>query len=85
MAIDGREKLMPTARNLATHDVDGRPLRWRDMKGVTHAVELTPAAANDSVGSWRTRCGGWNIDRSESWGGDDRLTCQSCSAIERGI
>ena len=77
---------MPTARNLVPHDVDGRPLRWRDVKGVTHAVELTPAAANDgAIGAWWTRCGAWNIDRTEAWGGEDRLTCRSCSAIERGI
>ena len=72
--------------NLLTHDINGRPLRWRDGQGVTHAVELSPPRADNGViGSWWTRCGGWNISRSEAWGGQDKLTCQSCSAIERGI
>lgn len=73
------------SKNLVTHDINGRPLRWRDDSGVTHAVELSPPHPESAVGAWWTRCGGWNIARTEAWGGQDKLTCQSCSAIERGI
>ena len=72
--------------NLVTHDLNGRPLRWRDEKGVTHAVELSPPRAEiANIGAWWTRCGSWNIARTEAWGGQDKLTCKSCLAIERGI
>jgi hypothetical protein len=72
--------------NLVTHDINGRPLRWRDAEGVTHAVELSPPRLEkDAIGAWWTRCGHWNISRTEAWGGDDSLTCPSCTAIERGI
>jgi hypothetical protein len=77
---------MTNSRNLVTHDVNGRPLRWRDESGVTHAVELAPPRPDtDTLGAWWTRCGAANISRSEAWGGDDDLTCKSCAAIERGI
>ena len=76
---------MPSNRNLVTHDINGRPLRWRDVKGVVHAVELAPASADSVIGSWWTRCGSWNISRSEAWGGHDDLSCPSCRTIERGI
>jgi hypothetical protein len=72
--------------NLVTHDINGRPLRWRDEKGVMHAVELAPPRPDSrAIGAWWTRCGSWNISRTEAWGGQDSLTCKSCSAIERGI
>ena len=77
---------MPITHSLVTHDIDGRPLRWRDTRGVTHAVELTPPNPHTSLaGAWWTRCGAWSINRSETWGGQDKLTCTSCAAIERGI
>ena len=72
--------------NLVTHDINGRPLRWCDDKGVTHAVELSPPRPDSNdIGVWWTRCGAWNISRAEAWGGHDKLSCQSCLAIERGI
>ena len=76
---------MPERRNFITQDINGRPLRWRDVKGVVHAVELAPASPDGVIGTWWTRCGAWNISRSEAWGGADELTCPSCRTIERGI
>jgi hypothetical protein len=67
---------------LITQDAYGRPLRWRDRQGVVHAVEQCPKDEPANVASCWTRCGGWNISRAQAWGGQDKLTCQSCWAIE---
>jgi hypothetical protein len=76
---------MANGRKLVTHDINGRPLRWRDHKAVVHAVELAPPTSNVGIGAWWTRCGQWNISRSEAWGGrDDEVTCPACRTIERG-
>jgi hypothetical protein len=76
---------MVNGRRLVTHDIIGRPLRWRDQKAVVHAVELAPSPSDVGIGAWWTRCGQRNIARSEAWGGGDDLTCPACRTIERGI
>jgi hypothetical protein len=76
---------MPGSKNFVTHDINGRPLRWRDHEGTVHAVELSPPGAQGAIGAWWTRCGGWNISRSEASGSHEELSCRSCAAIERGI
>jgi len=76
---------MTNGNKLVTHDFNGRPLRWRDPKSTVHAVELAPPPSDVGIGTWWTRCGQWNISRSEAWGGADDVTCSVCRAIERGI
>lgn len=74
---------MANDRKLITHDINGRPLRWRDDRGVIHAVEYTPSDSN-GAGAWWTRCGAANISRTEAWGSPSDLTCLSCTKIEAG-
>jgi hypothetical protein len=76
---------MADGLNFVTYDLSGRLLRWRDNSGVVHAVETVPSRAPRSIRAWWTRCGSWNISRSEAWGGCDELTCSACRVIERGI
>jgi len=70
---------------LVTRDVEGRPLRWRDSRGVLHAVEQAPRSDTFSVSSWWTRCGLWHLPNSAAWGACEEPTCASCQVIERGI
>ena len=71
------------ANGRKTHDINGRPLRWRDDRGVIHAVEFAPPSTEGSnPGSWWTRCGASNISRTEAWGSPNAITCPSCLKIE---
>lgn len=74
---------MTDGRKLVTRDINGRPLRWRDDRGVIHAVEYTPPSTpGGSPGAWWTRCGAANISRTEAWGSPSNLTCLTCIKIE---
>lgn len=76
---------MASERKLFTRDINGRPLRWSDPGGVIHAVELALPVSDAGIGAWWTRCGQWNISRSEAWGSEAEVTCPACRTIERGI
>lgn len=76
---------MANGRKLVTHDINGNPLRWRDPKDILHAVELAPPVSDIGIGTWWTRCGAWNIARSEARGSKEDVTCPTCRSIERGI
>jgi hypothetical protein len=72
-------------RRVVTHDLNGRPLRWRDDRGVIHAVEFSPPSTQGGVGAWWTRCGAANISRTEAWGSPNEITCAACRKIEAGV
>ena len=76
---------MTNTPTLITRDVAGRPLRWRDGKGVLHAVEKAPLSDLSRMTSWWTRCGVWHLPNSAAWSGCEEPTCASCRVIEHGI
>ena len=65
-----------------TRDNDGRPFRWRDPDGIVHATVEWPLDPEGPQVNGETRCKIYLIRPHESWTGNDRLTCETCAAIE---